>query len=153
MRRLFLTSPDPTLTWLRLSLGAVMLPHGLQKLFGWFGGAGLEGTVAFFGSQFGLPPALTVLVILTEALGSLLLLLGLTGRFAAAALLVNMVGAIALVNHSAGYFWTDGGWEFPLFLILVSAVIAVRGSGCWSLDRLLTRGTERAPAGYAATAR
>ena len=109
VRRLFLTSPEPTLTWLRLSLGTVMLPHGLQKLFGWFGGAGLEGTVAFFGSQGGLPPSVTVLVILTEALGSLLLLLGLAGRFAAVALLVNMVGAIALVNHSAGYFWTDGG--------------------------------------------
>lgn len=120
-----------------------MLPHGAQKLLGWFGGSGLTGTVGFFESQLGLPPALTLLVILTESVGSLLLVLGLGGRFAAAALLVNMIGAIITVNHSAGYFWTDGGWEFPLFLILVSSVIVIRGSGRWSLDRVLAARRER----------
>ena len=153
MRQLLQTTADPTLTWLRLSLGLVLLPHGAQKLLGWFGGDGLSGTVAFFEGQLGLPPFLTLFVIFIESFGALFLLLGLGGRLAASALLVNMVGAIITVNRHAGYFWTDGGWEFPLFLILVSVVIIVRGSGCWSLDRWLVLHGERAVGSRTAAAR
>ncbi len=138
MRPLLQTPPDPTLSWLRLTLGFAMLPHGAQKLLGWFGGSGYSGTIGFFESQLGLPPAVTLLVILTESVGALLLILGLGGRFAAAALIGNMIGAIALVNAANGFFWTAQGWEFPLVIILVSAVILVRGSGAYSLDYLLT---------------
>ena len=144
MKPLLQTPPDTTLTWLRLVLGAIMLPHGAQKLLGWFGGSGYSGTMAFFESQLGLPPAVTLLVILTESIGSLLLILGLGGRFAAAALIGNMIGAILLVNLQNGFFWTAQGYEFPLMVILVSAVIVVRGSGACSLDRMLA-GAAMAP--------
>lgn len=137
MRPLLQTPPDPTLTWLRLTLGLVMLPHGAQKLLGWFGGSGYSGTIGFFESQLGLPPAVTLLVILTESIGALLLIIGLGGRFAAAALIGNMIGAIAIVNLSNGFFWTNQGYEFPLMVLLVSIVILVRGSGAYSLDALL----------------
>ncbi len=137
MRPLLQTPPDSTLTWLRLSLGLIMLPHGAQKLLGWFGGSGFSGTIGFFESQLGLPPVLTLLVILTESVGALLLILGLGGRFAAAALIANMIGAILLVNAPNGFFWTAQGFEFPLLIILVSLVLVVRGSGAWSLDRQL----------------
>lgn len=106
MRPLLQTPPDPLLTWLRLALGFIMLPHGAQKLLGWFGGSGYSGTVGFFESQLGLPPVVTLLVILTESVGALLLILGLGGRFAAAALMGNMLGAILLVNLQNGFFWT-----------------------------------------------
>lgn len=139
MKPLLQTPPDPTLTWLRLTLGLIMLPHGAQKLLGWFGGSGYTGTLGFFESQLGLPPALTLLVILTESFGALLLVIGLGGRFAAAALIANMIGAIVVVNAANGYFWTAQGYEFPLMIILVSLVILVRGSGAWSIDRQLAQ--------------
>lgn len=138
MKPLLQTPPDTTLTWLRIVLGAIMLPHGAQKLLGWFGGGGYSGTIGFFESQFGLPPAVTLLVILTEFFGALLLILGLGGRFAAVALTGNMIGAIFLVNAQHGFFWTDQGYEFPLMIILISLVILVRGSGAFSLDRLIS---------------
>lgn len=137
MKALLQTPSDVTLTWLRLSLGLIMVPHGAQKLLGWFGGSGYGGTVGFFESQLGLHPALTFLVILTESLGAVLLIIGLGGRFAAAALIANMIGAIAVVNAANGFFWTAQGFEFPLLIILVSTVVLVRGSGAWSLDQLL----------------
>lgn len=136
MKPLLQTPPDTTLTWLRVLLGVIMLPHGAQKLLGWFGGSGYSGTMAFFESQFGLPPAVTLLVILTESIGALLLIFGLGGRFAAAALVGNMIGAMLLVNLQNGFFWTAQGYEFPLMIILVSAVIVARGSGAYSLDRV-----------------
>ena len=144
VRPLLQTPPDPTLTWLRLILGGVMLPHGAQKLLGWFGGSGYSGTIGFFESQLGLPPAVTLLVILTEFVGALLLIVGLGGRFAAAALIGNMIGAMLLVNVANGFFWTEQGYEFPLMISLVSLVIVIRGSGAWSLDRLLTGPAEPA---------
>ena len=144
MRPLLQTPPDLTLTWLRLTLGLVMLPHGAQKLLGWFGGSGYSGTISFFESQLGLPPAVTLLVILTESVGALLLILGLGGRFAATALIANMIGAILLVNLGNGFFWTDQGYEFPLMISLIALVIVVRGSGAWSLDRVLTGTVEPA---------
>jgi putative oxidoreductase len=153
VKRLLDTRPDATLTWLRLVLGLIMLPHGAQKLLGLFGGSGYSSTVAFFESQHGLPPALTLLVILTESFGALLLIFGLGGRFAALALIGNMVGAMILVNLANGFFWTAQGYEFPLFVSLVAAVILVRGSGAWSLDRLLAAGTAAGRSRAAAAAR
>lgn len=152
MKPLLQTPPDPTLTWLRVVLGGIMLPHGAQKLLGWFGGGGYSGTIGFFESQFGLPPAVTVLVILTEFFGALLLILGLGGRFAAAALIGNMIGAMYLVNLQYGFFWTDQGYEFPLMIILISLVTVVRGSGAYSLDRLLSGIPVAAPGAGSATA-
>lgn len=153
MRPLLQTPPDPLLTWLRLALGFIMLPHGAQKLLGWFGGSGYSGTVGFFESQLGLPPVVTLLVILTESVGALLLILGLGGRFAAAALMGNMLGAILLVNLQNGFFWTEQGYEFPLMIILIAAVTLVRGSGAWSVDRLLTSGASAVARGSAVPVR
>jgi putative oxidoreductase len=138
------TPKDWTLTFLRVSLGLIMLPHGAQKLLGMFGGSGYAATLSFFESALGIPPWLTTLVILTEFFGSLLLIVGLLGRLAALALTANMVGAMLTVNLANGFFWTQGGVEFPLLIALVACVILVRGSGALSLDRALSTG--RAPA-------
>lgn len=140
MKPLLRTRPDPTLTWLRLVVGFIMLPHGAQKLLGWFGGSGYSGTLSFFESQLGLPPVLMLSVILVESVGALLLILGLGGRFAAAALIINMIGAMVTVNVQNGFFWTNQGFEFPLMIALIAVVTVVRGSGAWSLDIALSAG-------------
>ena len=145
MLRLLQTPPDWTLTYLRLALGLIMLPHGAQKLLGAFGGSGYRGTVAFFDSQLGIPPWLTLLVLLSEFFGALLLILGLAGRPAAFSLCWDMAGAILVFNLERGFFWTSQGYEYPLFLLAIALVIVVRGSGAYSLDRALSRRAARTP--------
>ncbi len=138
MIHLLQTRSDINLTILRLALGLIMLPHGAQKLFGWFGGGGFSGTINFFQSQLGIPPFITVLVIATEFFGSLLLVFGLLSRLAALALIANMLGAILLVNGTNGFFWTAGGIEFHLLIIAVALVILLAGGGAYSVDQRLT---------------
>ena len=79
-------------TVLRLTLGLVMLPHGAQKLLGWFGGQGFSGTVAGLTQHAGLPVPIAVLVILIEFFGSLALILGVFSRAAALGVIAVMVG-------------------------------------------------------------
>src|SRR6185295_19711739 len=71
------------LTLQRALLGAVMFPHGAQKLLGWFGGYGFDGTMKFFTDTLHVPAPLALLVILAESVGSLLLIAGLGTRLAA----------------------------------------------------------------------
>ena len=103
-RKLIATTDDYALLVIRLVLGAVMLPHGLQKLLGWFGGYGFEATLGFFHSKLGVPTPLTMLVILAESLGALALMLGLLGRFSAFGVAATMVGAVLMVHGHNGFF-------------------------------------------------
>jgi putative oxidoreductase len=74
------TTESVTPTLLRVALGGVIFGHGLQKVFGWFGGYGIDGTLGFFKS-LGMPSALGALVILSDFVGSLALVAGLATRF------------------------------------------------------------------------
>src|SRR5260221_6358158 len=74
-RRLLATERDWGATVARVALGAVMFPHGAQKLLGWFGGYRFPGTMGFLTAQGGLPYPIALLVILIESIGSLALLL------------------------------------------------------------------------------
>ena len=124
---------------LRIGLGAILIPHGCQKLFGWFGGAGLERFATIF-ANIGYKPGLfwAVVVGLTEALGGLLLVLGLFTRPAALAVVIFMINAI-YVTSAKGFFWTAGGFEYSLLLLLVALYFLIRGASCCSLDRKLGR--------------
>lgn len=128
---------------LRLTLAAVMLPHGMQKLFGWFGGYGWTGTMGFLTEKIGLPSPLAVGIILLEAFGPILLLLGLGTRFVALGFAGLMVGAIATVHWPNGFFmnWSGAqageGFEFHLLVIGIALALAIAGAGRWSLDRRL----------------
>jgi putative oxidoreductase len=124
---------------LRIGLGAILIPHGCQKLFGWFGGAGLTRFATIF-ENIGYKPGLfwAIVVGLTEALGGILLVLGLFTRPAALAVFIFMLNAI-WVTSAKGFFWTAGGFEYSLLLLLVSLYFLVRGSGGCSLDRKLGR--------------
>jgi putative oxidoreductase len=131
---------------LRIPVGIIFAAHGAQKLFGWFGGYGLEGTGQFFGS-IGLTPGflMALLAGLAEFLGGLALVFGLALRPAAAALAFAMLVAIFAVHFSKGFFMSSGGYEYALALFAASVALLFSGAGRFSLDRALTSGP-RTPA-------
>src|SRR5262245_26131494 len=88
----------------RIVLGAVIFPHGAQKLLGWFGGYGFAGTMNFFTGALHIPTLLAFLVILIESVGALALLAGLGTRVMAAGTAAVMLGAVALVHKPYGFF-------------------------------------------------
>ena len=96
----------------RLCLGIVILPHGLQKLIGMFGGYGFTATVEYFAS-IGIPSFIGGLVVLGESFGALFLILGLISRLAAAGIAIIMLGAVLMVHLKFGFFyelvWCSGG--------------------------------------------
>src|SRR6478736_1843565 len=104
MKALFQTDDGLAGFILRVTLGLVMFPHGAQKLLGWFGGFGFEGTMGFFTQKMGLPWLIALLTIIGESFGSVALLAGFLTRFTAASLAVIMLGAIALVHLPNGFF-------------------------------------------------
>lgn len=122
---------DLGLFLIRLILGVVFLFHGAQKLFGLFGGGGIEGTAQFFESlQLPVPTASAVVSGLAELLGGLALVLGAGTRVAALVLTVNMAVA-ALTAHSG--FAAPEGMEYPLTLAVVALGLACTGSGRFAL--------------------
>ena len=126
------------LVGLRLVVGLGFAAHGAQKLFGSFGGHGLEGTAGFF-EQIGLRPgALHARAAGTaEFLGGLLIAVGLLTPFAAAALIAVMTAAVLTVHVKNGFFNTNQGYEYNLTLVAALFALAAIGSGEWSLDYAL----------------
>ena len=130
---------------LRVVLGGVIFAHGAQKLLGWFGGNGFDGTMGFFTSVMHLPWIVAFLVIIGESIGSLALIAGLLTRFTAASFIVIMLGAIMTVHLPQGFFMNwfgqqqGEGFEFHLLVIAMSLVLLVVGGGKWSLDAVIAR--------------
>lgn len=153
LERLVRTERRWDLAVARLALGIVFLPHGLQKLFGWFGGFGFAGTMGFFTDSLGIPYVLGLLVVIAESVGAFCLLLGALGRFFSLMLAVDMVVAVLLVHLSNGFFmnWygtqAGEGFEFHLLAIGLAIVVIIGGSGALSIDRALAR--RSAPAALA----
>lgn len=130
-------SRDLGLLALRLGVGATLIAHGTQKLFGWFGGHGLAGTAAFFESV-GFTPgrANALLAGAGEVGGGSLLALGLATPAAGAAVAGTMAVA-ASMHKDNGFFAQDGGLEYPAVLALTAGAIALSGPGRLSLDAAL----------------
>jgi putative oxidoreductase len=123
---------------LRLVVGLGFAAHGAQKLFGLFGGHGIEGTAGFF-EQIGLRPGrLHARAAGTaELFGGLLIALGLVTPFAAAALIAVMTAAVLTVHLKNGFFNTGNGYEYNLVLVAALFALAGIGAGDWSLDSAL----------------
>ena len=123
---------------LRLGVGAIFAAHGAQKLFGWFGGYGLEGTAGWMDS-IGLAPGLVMAVLAgsAEFIGGLLLMVGLLVRPAALVLAITMIVAIVTVHLQNGLFMANNGYEFGLALLAVSVALVWRGAGSLSADHLV----------------
>ncbi len=142
-KALIRTDNDRVAALLRIALGIVILPHGLQKVFGWFGGGGLSGTLGFFEQTFGVPAALTLLVIAAEFLGALGLIVGFLSRAAAAGIGLVLLGAVYLVHWDVGFFmnWSGAqggeGFEYHILAVAIALAVVIRGSGAWSIDRAL----------------
>ena len=126
---------------MRASTGLMLMPHGAQKLFGWFGGYGLEGTAGYFAGDLGLEPGIfwAALVASTEFLGGLFLAIGFLTRPAAAAIAVVMGVAVFAVHLPAGFFWGAGGYEYPLLWGLIALGFVLRGGGELSVDARIGR--------------
>ncbi len=126
---------------IRAATGLILMPHGAQKLFGWFGGHGLEGTGGFFAQNLGLEPgvAWAALVGGTEFFGGLFVALGLLTRPAALGVAIVMAVAVFAVHLPNGSFASQGGYEYPLLWGLVALAIAFRGGAEMSLDRAIGR--------------
>ncbi|MBI1776271.1 MAG: DoxX family protein [Proteobacteria bacterium] len=123
----------------RAATGLMLVPHGAQKLFGWFGGYGVAGTGEFFASQLGLPASLALMAGLIEFGGGLLLAFGLATRAAAALIFGLMAVAVVEVHLANGFFWTDGGYEYPLLWSVLALSYVIRGGGRFSLDAAIGR--------------
>lgn len=143
MDLVFATYNSWSLLVVRLGLGVVFFAHGSQKVLGWFGGRGLQGTINGF-KGMGIPPAAAVIAAFIEFLGGIAMLLGFLVRPAALGLIVVMLVAIAKVHAQHGFFInfanTPGkghGVEFNLVLIAIALAILVGGAGALSIDRLI----------------
>jgi putative oxidoreductase len=123
----------------RLILGVVFFPHGAQKMLGWFGGGGFNGTMGYFESQ-GIPAVFAFLAIAAEFFGSLGLIVGFLSRIAAFGISVNMLVAIATVHAGNGFFmnWLGNqkgeGFEFHLLVLGIALMVMIAGSGAASVD-------------------
>jgi putative oxidoreductase len=124
------------LTVLRIVAGLTFAAHGAQKLFGWFGGYGLEG-VGQWMESIGLAPGYLMALMAgsAEFFGGLALILGLLVRPAAAMLAVTMLVAIVTVHLANGFFMSDNGYEFALALLAISFALVIEGAGKLSLDK------------------
>jgi putative oxidoreductase len=144
LQSLVRTGNDVGPTILRLALAVVIFPHGAQKVLGWFGGGGIEGTLGFFGSM-GIPVAFGVLAIAAEFLGAIGLAAGLLSRVAAFGIAATMAVAALMVHLPNGFFmnWSGTaageGFEYHLLVIAMALVVMVKGGGRASIDRALTR--------------
>lgn len=145
------TDHSRSLLFQRLILGAVLLPHGLQKTVGAFGGYGFHGTLDYFTGSLGVPAPLAVLVFLAESLGATALILGLGTRLAAFGAIATMLGAVFLTHLPYGFFmnWTGAqggeGFEFHLLAIALAVPLLVRGGGALSVDGALGKVLHRQP--------
>lgn len=129
---------DLGLLLLRLVVGLTIAAHGTQKLFGWFGGRGIQGTGGWLeslGFRPGKPHA--GLTGLAEAGGGVLLAFGFLTPLGAAAVVGVMIVAIVTVHWQKGFFIAEGGFEFNLVLMTAAASLAFAGAGSYSIDALI----------------
>ena len=140
--RLFETTSDGGALVARITLGAIMLPHGLQHAVGLLGGYGFSGTLGWMTNTLGFPAWLAAIAIATELVAPFALVAGLAGRVAAIGIIGIMAGAIT--THAANGFFMNWfgslpagseGFEYHLLAIGLASVVVLKGSGAFSLDR------------------
>jgi putative oxidoreductase len=130
--------------FVRLLLAIVLFAHGAQKLLGWYGGFGFDGTMSYFTETVGLPWIIGFIVIIIEFFGPIFLVLGLATRIWSFGILIVMAGII-ITSFNKYFFmnWSntqpEEGYEFFLLAIGMSMSLVVSGSGNWSVDRILSR--------------
>lgn len=139
--KLLKTEDTLILLVLRVTLGIVIFAHGAQKLFGIWGGHGVNWTVEAWAQWWNMPSIITYLVIIVESIGAICLILGFASRIWAFLIGMVMVGAIYLVHLRWGFYmnWymqpqTGEGFEYHILVLSMVAVIVIGGAGKWSID-------------------
>lgn len=129
----------------RLALGIVILPHGMQKALGSFGGYGFEGTLGAF-TGMGMPLVLGIMVILAEFVGAIGVILGAGTRFMAFSIFLTLGGAMFLGGHvDNGFFmnWFGAqageGMEYFILVLGLALSLIIGGSGKFSVDNLISK--------------
>ena len=127
---------------LRVSLGVIFMAHGGQKLFGLFGGKGLQATADLFATKLGMTPGMLWAALASggEFFGGLLVLVGFLTRFGALSIAVVMLVAMTQVHWGA--FFMPKGIEFTLALLGSSLALLIAGAGPLSLDMGIQQGEE-----------
>ena len=135
LKKIIATDDDRVIALIRIAIGISVFSHGAQKVLGWWGGGGIDGTYAFMTGQLQIPGVLAYMVIFGEFLAGLGLITGTLGRIAAAGNLMIQSGALLLVHIHIGWKME----EYSLLALSMCLAILIRGSGAWSIDRLLMR--------------
>lgn len=145
MKKLLSTENSLATTILRVFLALVVFPHGAQKLLGWFGGYGFEGTMQYFTQIVGLPWIVGFLVILLEFFGPIALVVGIGTRIVSILFLALAIGIAFSAHVQFGFFqnWFGNqkgeGYEFFLFWIAIAAALFIKGAGKYSVDFSLVK--------------
>lgn len=140
---LFNTKQDNLAAFLRIVIGVVIFPHGAQKLLGWFGGYGFEGTIGFFTQTLGIPYLFALLAIIAEFFGGLGLITGFLTRLSAFGVAAVMFVAVMLNHLHVGFFmnWSGQqqgeGFEYHILMIALTIAVMVKGAGSFSFDKLI----------------
>ncbi len=145
LRKFFHTDNSTTHLILRVILGGVIFFHGGQKLMGWFGGHGFDGTMGFFTTKIGVPAVIAFLVIIGESFGALGLITGFLTRLSAAGVAMIMLGAITMVHWNNGIFmnWSGQqageGYEYHLLALGLAIPLILYGGGKFSVDQIIEK--------------
>lgn len=130
----------------RLTIGIVILPHGAQYVFGWFGGVGFQGTIDFLTQDMNLPYVVGLAVILIEFFGALFLIFGFLTRLAALGIIANFTGVVITAHSNASFFmnWAgeanlEEGLEYFVLLFGLTIISLTAGGGKLSLDAWLMK--------------
>lgn len=132
---------------LRFTLGIVIFPHAVQKMFGWFNGPGLSGEIKFMTEVAKLPLWLAVLAIIVECGGMIMLLSGFATRLAAVGFFGLFIGMIVSFHFKHGFFMNwfgklpsgQEGFEYHLLVLGICMALFITGAGMYSVDRWLSR--------------
>jgi len=145
MKKIFQTNESNASTIIRIVVGLILFPHGAQKILGWFGGYGFNGTMGFLTGTAGLPWIIAFLVIAIEFFGAIALIVGFATRIVAVGIISLFTGIIATSHLQNGFFmnWNGNlkgeGYEFHLLIIGMAIALLVSGAGKWSVDYALQK--------------
>jgi putative oxidoreductase len=140
--KLLLTKKDLKLALIRVVAGAVMLPHGMQKMLGLFGGEGFSATMRVLPHLTGIPSWLIFFAVMAEFFGAIGMILGCLSRIAAFGVFMDMIGA-ASVSFRFGFFmnWAGThkgeGIDYHLLMGAMALAVMIWGGGAFSVDRAL----------------
>ncbi|MEP1032513.1 DoxX family protein [Ekhidna sp.] len=137
---IFKTSASYAPLVIRTVLGLIIFAHGIQKLFGWFGGFGFSGTMNFFTDVMHLPWIIGFLVIILESFGAIALIAGAATRIIAASYVILALGIVFTSHIQNGFYmnWIGSqageGYEFFLLWIGMAISLFITGAGIHSVD-------------------